>query len=261
MKKRIFTVAVLIVSLVSMAAGQQPAPRAETPAPRGPDYVDHREFKNRVFEVKNRNPFELARALQALGSGFKGSTVQASDEFSTITVRDFPENIAAIEEALKRLDAPEAPRPDIELKMHLLIASNTEGASSQYPADLGEVVKQLQGTLSYKSYYLANSVLIRMRSASNNRGSGDLQLGPPLVAEPAGGQYSYNFNTVSIAPGASIAASIQIRGIDFRFHGDRLGHAEISTGIGLREGEKIVVGTATLRDKAMVLVLTARVIK
>src|SRR5438128_6735107 len=108
----------IALSLVPAAFSQQaqPAqtPAAQATASRGPDYVDFTGFKGKVFDVKYRDPHSLIDALRALGSGFKGATISWSDEFKSLTVRDFPENIAAIEEALKRLDTPQPPVPDIE---------------------------------------------------------------------------------------------------------------------------------------------------
>ncbi|HSB09046.1 MAG TPA: secretin N-terminal domain-containing protein, partial [Blastocatellia bacterium] len=155
-------VLLIALTLASSALGQQPPKPAQpqattTPAPqpaasRAPDYVDFTGFKGKVFDIKYRDPNSLAAALRPLGSGFKGATISYSDEFKTLTVRDFPENIAAIEDALKRLDTPQPPQPDVELRVHVLIASNAEGVAGAYPPDLGDAVKQLQATLSYKNY-------------------------------------------------------------------------------------------------------------
>src|SRR5256885_8470449 len=121
-KLRIFTAIALFLSLVTVTLGQQ---ATTAPAANSPDYVEEKGFKGKVLEIKHRDPGALMRAIAHLGSGFKGARMSYSDEFKTITVRDFPENIAAIEEALKRLDTPEASHPEVELRVHVLIASNT----------------------------------------------------------------------------------------------------------------------------------------
>src|SRR2546423_1455607 len=145
-KLRIFTTLVLSLSLVSAALGQQ-ATTTPAPAAKSPDYVEEKGFKVKVLEVKHRDPATLLQAVAQLGSGFKGAKLSSSYDFKIITIRDFPENIAAIEEAVRRLDTPEASRPDIELRIHVLIASNT--AADDYPAELNDVVKQLQSALKY----------------------------------------------------------------------------------------------------------------
>src|SRR6266550_2008146 len=140
MFRRITKVTALLIAIISVT---MLAHAQTTPAPTPSDnYVTNSGFKNRVFEVQNRTPEDLVPVIKLLTSGFKGAQLSASNEFRTITVRDFPENIAAIDEAIKRLDTTEAARPDIELRMHVLLASNQGGTLSEYPADLKDVIKE-----------------------------------------------------------------------------------------------------------------------
>src|SRR5947207_1646753 len=163
---RITALLIAIMSVTMLAHAQT------TTAPSPSDnYVTNSGFKNRVFEVHNRMPEDLVPVIKLLTSGFKGANLAASNEFRTITVRDFPENIAAIDEAIKRLDTPEVTRPDIELRMHVLLASNKEGASNQYPADLKDVIGEMQKTLSFKEYTLLTSIVQRTRESRGPRSS------------------------------------------------------------------------------------------
>ena len=152
----------LALVFVSVSSAQQPSP---TPAPSD-NYVTLSGFKNRVFEVKYRDPNSLASVLNRLTSGFKGAGITPNTEFRTLTVRDFPENLATIEEALKRLDTPGAPQPNIELHMHVLLASNMGGGGLDVPAELKDVLAELRGTLNYKNYELAASVVQRLTETS-----------------------------------------------------------------------------------------------
>src|ERR687883_1651973 len=151
---RLVAAAALALACASFGAQQQ------QPAPQ---YVENTGFKNRIFEVKNRDPESLLSVIKLLTSGFKGAQASADRNFKTITVRDFPENIAAIEDALKRLDTPEAPHPEIELHIHVLIAGNTELGASEVPAELKDVVGQLRSTLNFKNYYLLTSIIQRAK--------------------------------------------------------------------------------------------------
>src|SRR6266852_2581348 len=168
----------LLLAIFSTAAVSQ-TPSQPAPADK---YVTNSGFKNRVFEVHNRMPEDLVPVIKLLTSGFKGAQLAASNEFRTITVRDFPENIAAIDEAIKRLDTPEAKRPDIELRMHVLLASNQGGTLSQYPADLKDAIKELQTTLNYKDYSLLTSIVQRTRESRREQfpylaGRGSAEIG------------------------------------------------------------------------------------
>src|SRR5829696_8909315 len=147
--------ALLALALLLLAA---PAALAQTEAPKQEDnYVTQKMFQNRVFDVRNRDPQSLVRVLAPLTSGFRGATVSANAEFRTISVRDFPENIAVIEEAIRRLDTPEVARPGVEFRVHMLIASNDETVGNRYPAELSDVVKQLQTALGYRNFSLMGS--------------------------------------------------------------------------------------------------------
>ena len=248
----------LVLAFVSISPAQQPAP---SPAQNQPDGLTERSFKSKVFEVKFRDPNSLVNALFHLGSGFKGSTMSANSEFRTITVRDFPDNIANVEEALKRLDVPAAPRPNIELHMHVLIASNGSGTGTDVPADLKDVLTQLRGTLNYRNYELVASIVQRLTETPRGlQGSGVAELpsvnpGTPNSAMP----YEYQLNNVSLVQNATGASSVQIA--EFTFVTQEKERARIQTALNLRDGEKVVVGTATIRNRALVIVLTAKLIK
>ncbi|HWP44616.1 MAG TPA: hypothetical protein VNO14_15320 [Blastocatellia bacterium] len=259
-KKRVAVALILTLVLATVTFGQQQTTQQQgQPSQTRAVYS---AFKGKIFEVRHRDPAAIVRAVINLGSGAAGTAINYNEDFRTITVRDFPENIAAIEEAIKRLDTPQPPPPDIEFRMHLLIASNVEGAPSQFPSDLGDVIKQLQSTLNYKSYHLLTSIVQRAKDGSSAKGSGVAQVKPPLTNQTADVAYNYNLNPISIVPSSSGPGTVQIRRFQFNVHSPQgLGGAALDSELGLREGEKVVVGTASLRDKAMVLVLTARVIK
>lgn len=248
----------LILAFASVAPAQQPEP---SPAQNQPDTSVQRSFKSRIFEVKYRDPNSLLNALYQLGSGFKGAAMSANAEFRTITVRDFPENIATVEEALKRLDVPGAPRPNIEMHMHVLIASDAGGTATNMPAELKDVLTQLRATLNYSNYELAASIVQRLTETPRGlHGSGIADLpstnpGTPNSSMP----YEYYINNVTLLQNAAGAASVQIS--EFSFVTKEKENARVQTALNLRDGEKVVVGTATLRNRALVIVLTAKLIK
>ncbi|HJR05741.1 MAG TPA: hypothetical protein VJ842_00485 [Pyrinomonadaceae bacterium] len=255
-------------TFLTTATAQEAKEQDTAAAPAAQDnYVNHTSFKNRVFEVKYRDPDMLVAALRLLTSGFKGAQMSANRTFKTITVRDFPENIASVEEALKRLDTPEPARPEIEFRMHVLIASNAAGGTNQYPADLRDAIGQLQTTLNFKSYYLLTSIIQRAKDRADYapgiiQGEGIASI--ELPGETARREFSYHFQANSLTLSTSSAGVTTAQLGNFRFRldgGDVGGRAVISSDVGVRDGEKVVVGTAGLRDKALILVLSAKLIK
>src|SRR6185369_6151259 len=149
-------------------------------------------------------------------------------------------------------------KPDIEFRIRVLIAAPS--GSSQYPGDLEPVVKQLHATLNYKSYFQVASVIVRVKSGSGAKGTSVTAVNPPVSAEPTSLSYSYGFEDVSLSGPTSGTSMLQIRKLHYSIEGKSLGEAEINTGLSLREGEKVVVGTASLKDRAMILVLSARIV-
>jgi hypothetical protein len=249
----------LVISVNSGLSAQQstPAPQSKTED----NYVTEKGFKSQVFTINYREVNNLGAVLRPLLSGFKGALITSNGEFKTLTVRDFPENITTIEAAIKRLDVPAAARPNIELHMHILLASNTGATTEQLPTELKDVIGQLRGTLNYKNYELAASVVQRITETTRGlRGSGTAEISSvsstgPNLALP----YDFAIDSVSMVHSPGQPATIQIGSFAFTTLSDR-DRAKVETALNLRDGEKVVVGTATIRDRALIVVLTAKVL-
>ena len=274
---RISTAGLIGLSLVTMLAlapmtfgqaAQTPAPSQPAPAAKGSEYVEEKGFKGRVFEIKYRDPVVLFQVVRLLGSGFKGATVSYDKQFRTLTVRDFPENIAAIEEAIKRLDTPEAPRPGIELSVHVLIATSSPGELEDYPAELSDVVKQLKTALKYKSYTLMTSAIHGTKEGGgvSNSGVAESKVFSNVPTPPNPIFYDYSLDSISI----EMASGAPVVQTDFRFGmrvplnlGNSVQYQNIGfrSPVSLRQGERVVVGSTTMGDKGLVVVVSAKVLK
>lgn len=269
--KNTFAALALLLTFVGGSFAQQTTPQ---PAPKAEDnYVTEKGFKSKVFDVKYRDADSLGRVLRQLGSGFKGAALTSNSEFKTITVRDFPENLATMEEALKRLDVPGTQRPNIELHMYVLLASNstasTANQNAEIPAELKGVLAQLRETLNYRNYDLATSIIQRLTETQRGlRGKGMADISrAPNPTESAQLPYEYSITSVTLTSGPAGAPALQIG--EFAFStgwsaaANKVGlddRTQIQTTLNLRDGEKVVVGTATLGERALIVVLTAKFI-
>jgi type II secretory pathway component GspD/PulD (secretin) len=259
----------LALALLVLAA---PAALAQTEAPKQEEnFVTQKIFQNRVFDVKNRDPLSLARVLAPLTSGFRGAIVSANPEFRTISVRDFPENIAVIEEAIRRLDLPEPARPSVEFRVYFLVGSNDEAAPARYPAELSDVVKQLQSTLGYKNFSLMGSQIVRSkegRGENTNKGVADFKMASDTPANKSPVYYNYFMHAVSLE-GAPGQARVQIDEfmmdlkVPLWLGGDKLVYETVGfrNPVSLREGERVVAGTTSIADKSVVVILSASTMK
>ena len=257
MKNTLTAIALVIIVNVTLFA-QAPSPAAQ---PRPEDnYVTEKGFKSKVFTITSRDVNQLSSVLKPLLSGFKGAMIVPNSEFKTLTVRDFPENIATVEEAIKRLDMASAARPNIELHMHVLFASNSARGNAELPVELRDVLAQLRGTFNYKNYELATSIVQRLTETPRGlRGKGVAEFGGQTGATTL--PYDYSINNVSLSSNPSSSSTIQINEFAFvTMAPNGTVSSQIETALNLRDGEKVVVGTATLRDRALIIVLSAKLI-
>ena len=253
--------ALALLVLAAPAAFAQDAPRQED------NYVTQKMFQNRVFDVRNRDPLSLARVLAPLTSGFRGAAVVPNSDFHTISVRDFPENIAVIEEAIRRLDTPEPSRPSVEFRVHMLVASNDEAVPNRYPAELTDVVKQLQSTLGYKNFSLMGSQIVRGkegRGDNYNRGVADLRLANDTPASKNPVYFSYNLSGVSLdGPRVQVEQFSLSMKVPVWLGGDKIAYEDVGfrNPVTLRDGERVVAGTTSVADKNVVVIISASTAK
>jgi len=261
--------AALSVSSV-VAQNSQPTPVRSTPAEG--DYVSEKGFKNKLFQIKHSDPSSLRDVLGLLGSGYKGATISVNSEYKTITVRDFPENLATIEEAIGRLDVPQPARPDIEFRVYVLLASSVPASGADYPAELNDVITQLRNTFKYKDYSLMTSSIHRAKDGPNgitNRGVADPKTLPGANTANANPiSYTYDLRPISVDTTSSGGVSVRIGLLAFDMRvpisiGSEVRYENVGfrTPVTLREGEKVVVGTTTMQDKGLIVVLSAKIVK
>ncbi len=232
---------------------------------KGPDYAETKEFKSKIYELKYRDPQELYATIRVLGSGFKGADVSINSSNKTIAVRDFLENLLTITEAIKRLDVPSTKsEPTVELTMHVFL-TNTGQSSDQLPTDLKDVLKQLQTTLAFKDYQLVTSIAQRGRARGRTNNNALFGKGNAIWKELSeDGQktvsgladYEYRVNSMDVVTGSSGVSSVQLSSYYLSF-----GKSSVQSDLELRDGEKVVVGTTGFGNKAMFLVLSAKVVK
>lgn len=250
---------VLTLIIIPAVLAQQPNTPQDKPKE---DFVTERQFKSKIFEVKYREPSSIANVLRQLGSGFKGAGISANNEFKTLTVRDFPENLATIEEAIKRLDTPAAPPSSVQMHMHVLLASNRVGPTpaGEIPVELKDVITELRGTLTYRNYELITSVLQRLTETIRGlNGSGLAQI-PGAQSGVTTARYEHFISQLSFVPSASGAQAIQIQDFTFTLVGEGI-QGRVQTALNMRDGEKVVVGTATINDRALIVVLIPKIVK
>ncbi|HEV3469080.1 MAG TPA: hypothetical protein VG148_07145 [Pyrinomonadaceae bacterium] len=261
----------LALAAVCLGAGGARAQETkQTPAAED-NYVREKGFASEVFEIRNRDPLKLTSVLLPLASGFRGSAVTPNAEFGTISVRDFPENIHAIREAIRRLDTPEPPRPGIEFHVHLLVGADDGRAARELPAGLGEVVSQLRAALGHKNFSVMGSQVLRGKEGRGdvyNKGVADLGLADAAAVSGYPVFYEYHLRSFSLDHAAG-PARVQVEDFSMSLRvplvltPNNVTYQDVGfrNPVALREGERVVVGTTSVGDKSLVVVLSATTMK
>jgi hypothetical protein len=249
--------ALLLAAAPTRAAAQAPGPPIDT----------QRQLHTRVFEIQHGNPESLRDAVALLGSGVGGARMSVNQELRTLTVRDFPENLATIEQALGRLDRPAAASPDVELTFSVLIGAESPLPAAPLPADLVPVVRQLQSTLRYSHFGLLAATVHRTRAGAGLEGSGvaDASLLGMTPNEERPILYRYRLRRLGVT--ADDPPQLDVDELDFSMNvpiatGDgtfQYSPVGFTTPVSIRQGERVVIGTTTMGQRAVVVVVTARI--
>jgi hypothetical protein len=144
----------------------------------------------------------------------------------------------------------------VDLHISVLVASRGDGGSGTFPEELGPAIAALRKTMPYRHYELAAVFAERIREGARNVGGE----GTAEIADlaPKGDRRAvaaeYRIARLSIEASNS-APIIRLEGFALVLVGP--GRAQVRTDVSLRAGEKVVVGTSTMQDKGLVVVLSA----
>jgi len=202
---------------------------------------------SKMIPMKNNVPASTLRALCI----FRAEVVPQS-ALHVLSVRAPQEQMAAIEDAVKRLDLPQQGPKSVELTVHILVASDRDETQLKaVPSSLKPVVDQLKGLLSYKQYYLLDTLI---GTAIDSR---YVNLSGSIVglrsAPDAADNYQFTAN-VLVQSGDSSASTVRLTGLRYS-----LGAVMITTEIDIPPGKQVVVGKATSGERAFILVVGAMV--
>lgn len=190
--------------------------------------------------------------------------IASSRDFKTLTVRDFPENLATIEAAIKRLDVPAPPALDIDLRLFVVLASSTpDSTDAELPPEIRGAAQQLRSAFGYKGFKLLTPIMQRSREGrALTHGSGEVS-GATLgsLADPKSNlQYRYQIMGINQTSDAGGVGQIDLSGFEFQLEG-HLGRARIASDLSLKPGDQVIVGSASLNRTALILILSATVVK
>jgi hypothetical protein len=222
----------------------------------------------KVVTIKNGNRNGILQTLHELAPT-NGMVIGTSDN-DHLVLSGPKETVAAFEEIIKQLDVPPVAPSNVEIDAYMVVASAHADGHNPIPADLEPVVAQLKGLLSYKSFRLLDSFVLRARSGERGENTGSVE---PSSPAPQGVKirYQFDFNKVRVDRGETarlvrfdglrLDVSVPV-GLDSKGEVHWSG-AGIHTDVDVPEGKKVVIGkTSGIEgaDSALILVISAKVV-
>jgi hypothetical protein len=255
-----WTVIVAFLALTMPARSQEKEPAEKTSAQEqaqsGKAAKEERVLK--VIQLKYADPGHVGDLLSLFGA-----SLRSDRQTKVLTVVGSASAVAAVEEAIKKLDVPPPPTKDVDLTAYFVLATRQPMQAADLPAELGEVITQLKRVLNYQSFQLLNTAFLRARDGQGASVSGVARVGTAPV------EFRLRFDRADIIPEGK-ARTVTITALDFLADqpsavtslAAKTTSAGIHTNIDIAEGQKVVVGKTALDfpDNALILVLTAKVI-
>lgn len=213
---------------------------------------ERRLWTAQMFPVKYLDSAETVKALCI----FRAEIVP-QPTLHMISVRALQQDMAAIGDAIKRLDVPQVGPKSAELTIYVLVGSDQDESLRPFPVSLKPVVDQLKGVLSYKQFYLLDTLMATSVDNHNVQMNGDVRgLNPAPTPGQTPRDTNYNFRAgVRIGNGEGAAASVRLSGLGFQ-----IGSMYINTDVDIPQGKQVVVGRATAGDRAFILVVSAKIL-
>jgi hypothetical protein len=213
-----------------------------------------KERFTKLVTLKYADPNAIVSMIRAFGVD-----VQLNGAMKTMSISGLPDNITAAEAAIKQLDV--APK-NIELVVHFLVGSNLASATGAVPAELKDVVAQLKSTFTFKEYNMLDTLTLRTRAGSSADTTGVVS--PAGVNPPRMTQFS--IRNASVSEDGVIRIDRMHAGLRIPVPGQQkvdYVNTGIDQDIDVKEGQKVVVGRASLEgpEKALFLILTAKVVQ
>jgi len=204
-------------------------------------------WTSKMIPLKNNVPTSSLQALCIFRA-----KVMPQSALHVLSVRAPQEQMAAIEDAVKRLDVAQPGPKSVELTVHVLIASDHDEMLRATSASLKPVVDQLKTIFPYKQYYLLDTEIGTAVDGKTISLSGDVV---GLRSNPTATS-NYNFDAqIKIGNGDPSASTVRLSYVRYRLSDG----PQISTEIDIPLGKQVVVGKATSGDRAYILVVSATI--
>jgi len=231
---------------------------AQAAAPQPPLPDPEQDWETKIFDVKYADLNALTGVLMMFRA-----RISASPALRVLSVRAPKEIMPAIEDAIKRFDVPTPAKKSIELTIYVLSATDQQD-TAPLPPPLQPVVTQLKNVFSYAGYKLLDTLIIRGADSEQTSTRGIL---PAFTVATALTFYSFRgtFHVRSSDQNEpilrldqmnfAVQVPVMTAGIQFQYT-----DVAIATDVEIPRGQQVVIGKATVRENALILVMSAKVL-
>jgi hypothetical protein len=257
---RAFLALILIVMTATVTVAQSrpaaPAPAApQNTAPAQPQLKPPPDptWPTRVYSIRYVDYRYIWNLLNPIGVQVAGES-----NLNAISVRGPEKLLAAVDDIVKRFDVPGNAPKNVDLTVYVLLGSSD--GEENVPAAIRSVVDQLRNVMTYKTYRVLDTIIARGTEGSNIQTSGAMS----KLAETDRVQAEYDFRVTARVAGEGADETIHLDNLRFTtkvFTSDNLAQTlNIGTSLDVKKGQQVVVGKATMRDRAVILVLSGKVV-
>jgi hypothetical protein len=252
---------IVIISSVCVAQTRPAAPAATTQQPSSVQTQPQPPSKpapdptwpTRVYSIRYVDYRYIWNLLSPMGVQFSGEP-----NLNAISVRGPEKTLAYIDDIIKRFDVPGNAPKNVDLTVYVLVGS--ADGEDNVPAALRGVVDQLRSVMTYKTYRVLDTIIARGTEGSDIETSGAIS----KLAETDRAQATYTFRVRARVAGEGADETIRLDNLRFSTQvitsDGQPQSLNIATALDVKKSQQVVVGKATVRDRAVILVLSAKVV-
>jgi hypothetical protein len=188
-------------------------------------------------------------------------------QLKTLALKGSPQDIARIEELLRRFDIPERETRarQIQLTIHMVEATEQPAAQpSTLPSNLTSAIEQIRTAFGYKGFRLIDTIMLQGRGGSGTELTGLL----PITATREGEKTFFSARYAGVGYVES-QKTLFVTGFRFNIRipvtsGENVtyGDSGISTDLSIRDDQKLVLGKLSkdqMPGSGVFLILTSKV--
>jgi hypothetical protein len=187
-----------------------------------------------------------------------GVQVAGEPNLNAISVRGPEKLLIAVDDIVKRFDVPGNAPKNVDLTVYVVVGSSD--GEDNVPAALRGVIDQLRGVMTYKTYRVLDTIIARGTEGSEIETSGSIT----KLAETDRAQVTYTFRVRARVAGEGADQTIHLDNLRFSTQvitsDGQPQSLNIATSLDVKKSQQIVVGKATVRDRAVILVLSGKVV-